>query len=104
MRGYKGWRNFRECPEGELRLNGVLRSSHIRPSAKSINFNACNYLIIADDIGSPSGVPGLSGWGYAGVHRPCIVGLLVCLPAKSPTEEEGRTLSGRRHTRRRTTM
>ena len=33
----------------------ILRSSHIRPSAKSINFNACNYLIIPDDIGSPSG-------------------------------------------------
>jgi len=39
----------------ELRITGVLRSSHIRPSAKSINFNACNYLIIPDDIGSPSG-------------------------------------------------
>src|ERR671913_2442316 len=47
----------------ELRLNGVLRSSHIRRSPKSINSNACNYLIIPDDIGSPSGIPGLSGWG-----------------------------------------
>src|SRR5215213_4069522 len=47
-----------KCVEGEfceLRPNGVLRSSHIRPSAKSINFNACNYLIIPDDIRSPSG-------------------------------------------------
>jgi hypothetical protein len=70
----------------ELRHNGVLRSSHIRPSAKSINFNACNYLIIPDKIGSPSGVARLSGWGYRGVLRPYIVGLLVCLPAKSPRE------------------
>jgi hypothetical protein len=30
-------------------------SSHIQPSAKSISFNACNYLIIPDDTGSPSG-------------------------------------------------
>ena len=58
----------------------------MRPSAKSINFNACSYLIIPDDIGSPSGVARLSGWGYAGVLRPYIVGLLVCLPAKSPRE------------------
>ena len=70
----------------EVRIHGGLRSSHIRPSAKSINCNACNYLIIPDDIGSPSGVPGLSGWGYAGVLRPYIVVLLVCLPAKSPRE------------------
>src|SRR5215212_11006763 len=73
--------------QSELRHNGVLRSSHIRPSAKSINFNACNYLIMPDDIRSPSGIPGLSGWGYAGVLRPYIVGLLVCLPAKRPREE-----------------
>src|ERR671910_1769786 len=95
-----------ECVEGkflELRLNGVLRSSHIRPSAKSINLNTCNYLIIADDIGSPSGIPGLSGWGYAGVLRPYIVVLLVCLLAKSPREEEGRTLWVTTP-RRRTTM
>src|SRR5215216_6451230 len=36
-------------------LNGVLRSSHIRRSAKSITFSARNYIIIPDDIGSPSG-------------------------------------------------
>src|ERR671912_222765 len=64
----------------------ILGSSHTRSSEKFINFNACNYLIIPDDIGSPSGIPGLSGWGYAGVLRPYIVVLLVCLPAKSPRE------------------
>jgi len=47
-------------------------------------------------VGSPFGIPGLSGWCYAGVHRPYIVGLLVCLLAKSP-REEGRTLWATTH-------
>src|SRR5215216_8111058 len=84
-------------PATELRIHGVLRSSHIRPSEKSINFNSCNYLIIPDDIGSPSGIPGLSGWGYAGVLRPYFVGLLVCLPAKSPRESPPLPLWARTH-------
>jgi hypothetical protein len=39
----------------ELPLYAGLRSSHIRPSVRSINLNTCNYLIIPDDIRSPSG-------------------------------------------------
>jgi hypothetical protein len=61
-----------------------------KPSPASPSNCACNRLkkptITRTGAYCCWGIPGLSGWGYAGVLRPYIVGLLVCLPAKSPRE------------------
>src|SRR5215208_7529531 len=79
---------------------GILGSSHTRSSEKfpysafcevhqlqrlQLSHNTRRYRL-------PVWVPGLSGWGYAGVLRPYIVGLLVCLPAKSPRESSPSSL------------
>src|SRR5215208_5695976 len=77
--------NFRECPECELRLTQFLRTQHLQ-----LPHNTRRYRL-------PFWVPGLSGWGYAGVLRPYIVGLLVCLPAKSPRESPPLPLWARTH-------
>src|SRR5918993_740299 len=74
-----------ECVEGkflELRLNGVLRSSHIRPSAKSINLNTCNYLIIADDTGLPFWCPWPIGVGLCRCSSPIHCGPVSMPPGK----------------------
>src|SRR4051794_38819516 len=85
------------CPPPVVRGRLFLRTSPLRPSAKSINLNTCNYRLIPDDRSLPSGVARLSGWGYAGVHRRYIVGPVTMPPGKEPHREEGRTLWATTH-------
>src|SRR5215208_1311034 len=84
---------------------GILRTSPLRSSEKfpystfcevdqlqrlQLPHNTRRYTL-------PVWVPGLSGWGYRGVLRPYIVGLLVCLPAKRPRESPPLPLWARTH-------